>query len=382
MPKNKNAAIMDIGSSNITILAGEHGVNRIFNIKGKGVANYSGFSEGEFLEPEKLFQAVKRALKQTEDSIKSKIKKLYIGVPGEFTTTISKEATISFKNRRKVTEIDVQELYLSEILKDSSYTLINKKPAYYNLDDNRKVLQPIGHISSKLEGLLTFNYAENKFINTFKNIAENLNIYETEFISSVLAEANLLFEEKDKRVLFADIGYLTTSVSLYQGEGLLFLKSFSSGGGHIAADLMECLNIDFGAAEILKDQIRLNFEITEEDKYKITYNEKSFNVTMKTANEIVSARIEVIGEMIKRCLKQSPYDIPAYMPLYLTGGGLSYIRGATDILSGVLDRNIEIISPNTPQFCKPHLSSSIGVFDFALSKEEKEKKGFWSKLFR
>lgn len=382
MPKNKDAAILDIGSLKLTVLAGDYGVNRIFNIKGKGEALYGGFSDDEFLEPEKLLKAVKKAVTEAEENMKSRIKKLYIGVPGEFCTTVCKEASITFKNRRKVTDIDVEELFLSGQVKSGSYTLINRVPVYYNLDDNKKALSPVGLPSLKLGGLLSFNFAENKFINTFKNILENLNIYEYEFVSSVLAEAGLLFEDKEKQVLFADIGYLTSSVALCQGNGLLFLKSFSLGGAHISSDLMECLHISFPLAQKLKEDLKLNFEVDSEEIYKVTTKTETCDVSMQTANEIAVARIELIGKMIKRCIKESSLEIPSYYPLYITGGGISYIRGATDILSALLDRNVEIVAPQAPRLNKPQLSSSVGVLNFALGLAEKEKKGFFAKLFK
>ena len=69
MLKNKDVAILDIGSSKLTVLVGGHGINNIFNIKGKGEAFYSGFSDGEFLEPEKLADTIKRAINEAENNI-------------------------------------------------------------------------------------------------------------------------------------------------------------------------------------------------------------------------------------------------------------------------------------------------------------------------
>jgi cell division ATPase FtsA len=144
---------------------------------------------------------------------------------------------------------------------------------------------------------------------------------------------------------------------------------------------MECLNIPFVLAEKLKDEIKLNFEIEEDDKYKVTVNDESCEVSAATANEIARARIEYIGEMIKKCFKQCSFEVPSHLPLYITGGGLSLIRGAAEILSVSLDRNVEIISPQLAQLGKPYLSSSAGLLDFCLGIEEKEKKGFFSRLF-
>lgn len=48
MPKIKQAAILDIGSEKMTVLAGGHGINNTINIKGFGESLYSGFAGGEF----------------------------------------------------------------------------------------------------------------------------------------------------------------------------------------------------------------------------------------------------------------------------------------------------------------------------------------------
>ena len=62
----KDIAILDIGSSAITTLVGERGVNNTFRIKGKGSADYAGFSDGSFIEPEQLKKLVDK-VSQIED---------------------------------------------------------------------------------------------------------------------------------------------------------------------------------------------------------------------------------------------------------------------------------------------------------------------------
>ena len=45
----ESTAIIDIGSSTIVALVGEHGVNGTFRILGKGDVSYAGFQNSEFL---------------------------------------------------------------------------------------------------------------------------------------------------------------------------------------------------------------------------------------------------------------------------------------------------------------------------------------------
>ena len=57
--------------------------------------------------------------------------------------------------------------------------------------------------------------------------------------------------------------------------------------------------------------------------------------------------------------------------IYVTGGGINYIRGALNHIGERLSMNFESIMPDIPQFNKPIYSSSIGLLDNALSKRSK-----------
>ena len=76
------------------------------------------------------------------------------------------------------------------------------------------------------------------------------------------------------------------------------------------------------------------------------------------------------------------YVIPDDIPYSLTGGGISYMRGAKEILSNKLNRQIEVVAPRIPQMEVPGWSSSLGLLNLALSIQEPQKKGFFSKLFK
>ena len=41
-------AILDFGSSKITVLIGERGVNDTINVKGFGASKYAGFGNGDY----------------------------------------------------------------------------------------------------------------------------------------------------------------------------------------------------------------------------------------------------------------------------------------------------------------------------------------------
>ena len=63
-------------------------------------------------------------------------------------------------------------------------------------------------------------------------------------------------------------------------------------------------------------------------------------------------------------------ELPDYIPITLTGGGLNYIEGISDYFRRVFDRNVEMVSPKSLLYKKPDLSSSISLLNMAINLEK------------
>ncbi len=378
----EDVAILDFGSSRITILIGQRGINNTLSISGKGETEYAGFGEGEFFRPDQLGQAIAHAINLAETTAKAKITKLYIGVPGDFTLCVCKDTEITFNNKKhKITEADVTELHEqgNTFYRDPGLTLINIQPIYYALSNERRLIEPVGLVSGKLSGHISYLLAETRFVEFISGIMNSLGIEEFEFVSSVLAETLFLFDDirRDQYVVLIDVGYITTSVAVARGDGILSLHSFSLGGGNITADLAGYFKISFAEAEMLKRKVALTLLMGQDDMYEV-----SGKYPAALVNELVSYRIGIIAKTVKKCLDMCNYVIPDDIPYSLTGGGISYMRGAKEILSNKLNRQIEVVAPRIPQMEVPGWSSSLGLLNLALSIQEPQKKGFFSKLFK
>ncbi|MCI8413906.1 MAG: hypothetical protein HFE47_07455 [Clostridia bacterium] len=382
----QDVAILDFGSGKIDVLIGERGVNNTICISGMGECDYAGFADGEWLAPDQLGYAIGHAINNAETNSRTKIRHLYVGVPGEFTTVVCRDASISLTKKRKVTDADVDLLHAQGDIfeNDPDYTVINVGPVYYSLADERRLVQPVGMVSNKLSGHISYVLAENRFIHFIGKILEEIGIQEVEYVSSVLAEELLLFDEitRDQYVVLIDVGYITTSVAVGRGDGLLSLYNFSLGGGHITGDLAMAFGIPFSQAESLKRKVVLSLNASEADVYEIIDRDTHIPFPAKEVNEIVMERIKMIAATVEKCLSKCEYDYPDYIPYHLTGGGLSYLKGARDYLSKRLNKPVEIVAPTMPPFSRPHLSTSIGLMDMMLNQQPIiKKKGFFARLF-
>ncbi len=371
-----DVAILDVGSSSLTVMVGTRGVNNTFNIKAKGEADYAGFQNGEFLEPKDVKMAVGLALSNAEIEYGGKIDEIFVGVPSEFVSAVTKDIAVNFNRRRKITDNEIKALYKSgnTFKNNAAHTCINQSPVFFTLDDGRRVINPKGNMSSNLRGFVSYILAENNFIDFFENILGSFSVKCKGFISAALAEMLYLFEPsvRDRYALLVDCGYITTSVMLGRGDALLFLSSFSVGGGYITGDLAECLKISFSEAESLKRKVVLSWDAKENDTYDVAGREYISPYSAIATNQIVEDRVTMIANYITKSLSLCKYEFPEYIPVYVTGGGLNYLKGAKDVLSRKLGRKVEFIGPNLPHVTRPDYSSEIGLLNTALCFEEGE----------
>ena len=147
-------------------------------------------------------------------------------------------------------------------------------------------------------------------------------------------------------------------------------------------DLAECLNITYQEAEQLKRKIVLSLNPSVNDCYETNCAGVAKKLPIKMTNEIVMARLDMIASCLKKCITLYSQEVDDLLPIYLTGGGVSFIKGAKDYLSKCIGRNIELIAPPLPELNKPSYSSILGLLSYGIKEEQKNKRSFLAKLLK
>ena len=367
--KNAEVAVVDFGSSKIVVFVGKK-TSDGFLIVARGECKYAGFYEGEWLEPERLGDAVFYALRQAEQSWGRQIKDIFVGVPGEFTSVIVGEASNQYRFKKRITKDDVNDIYKKTDMfnTDKNFLPIGRSDIYFTLDEREDVADPIGKMANKIEGLISYCFASKVFTDAVSSILKRSGVAEWEFISSCLAQALFLIDQnvRDGYALLLDVGYITSNVMLVCGEGLVYLKSFSMGCGNISADLQQVMEITFAQAEELKSKINLKLEFDSSDNYVLN---GGLALKAEKANEVVRARIEEIADYFIKGLEICPYEIRRNTPVYVTGGGLTSVTGGVDYFAQYLDINVKNVLPAMPQVTKEYYTSAYGLLDIALKQK-------------
>ncbi len=362
--QKRQVAVFDIGSSKVTAIIAEKGINKTFVIKGRYSYEYDGFADGAFFDAEKL----KRILRSLAEIVKrNRIDTIFVGVPGEFTQVFVKDSQISFNKKKRIQPDDVDNLFEAAfVMSSSNYTLINRSAIVYELDDFRRLANPVGAVSQILKGKLSFVVCNNYFLEVVNSAIESAGIKHIECVSTALAEALYLVdpETRDRIAVIADVGYITTTLTVIQGDGLLFQSAFSYGGGYITAAITEKFSVDFSLAEKLKRKTSLSR--LSSTNYDVVDGDNGAYYPVEDIKSTIIESLDELCEQISNALENSGYKIPEYVPILVTGGGITYVRGAKEHISKRLGAYLEVVAPKVPLMDKPTESAILSLLDLAL----------------
>ena len=381
----KNIAVLDFGSSHISVMMGSLSLNDALNLKGYGEVSYAGFMDGEFLEPESLKEDVASVIAMAENNAQARITHLYVGVPAEFSEVVCKTAEMNFYTPHKITDEDIVDLYNTyQDFGNENFSVVSRSPIYFTLDDGERIIKAKGKTTEKFSGLISYTLCDNKFLEAVQAALSPLSIEHIEYFSEQLSESLFLVdpEERDACAVLIDCGFLSTSVSTIMGDGLLDLKSFSLGSGHMISDICQAFNVSPEQAEEIKRGISL-VEQDEDEVFEVTQEDgNTREISVSDVCEIVRYRVKQIGKTIKKCFELSDIELPEQAKIFITGGGIDYIDGAIGLLSEELGKEVCELVPPVSGLDKPHLSSTVSLLDMALKKNKQSIALFFIKLFK
>lgn len=363
--------VVEIGSSKLSCVVAQSGINGIYNIKAKATVEYAGFFEGEFIEKNMLEDAIKTLFDQIKATYKKPIDKIYVGVPAEFSqvTSAKEQITFRFKRAIKKSDIDMLRKEASNKISVDGMEVLSVNPICFVLDDNRNTNQPLKLKANKISAELSVILAQTEFIQTFNKIWTRIGIEQVEYLSEPFCEAMLVLEEEERErtCIVIDVGARSTSVAFVKGNGLSNLTSFSMGGSYITSDLSEACGINYNDARNLKKQIVLSLKGGDSDFYElVTLGGGVAKIPLNFANEVVCYRIETIAQTVNECIRLFAKEYVPYYPIYLCGAGLSKIKGGKDYFSRCIGRNISYGIPPIPALDKPENASMLGLVGMAL----------------
>lgn len=370
---NNNVIVIDVGSSKIIAVSGERGVNGTFAIDAFSELRYEGFSEGKFFDEGELKQTIINVLTAVCDSSRYKASEIFVGVPGSFIRIENRKFRLSFGRKKKITAKDKEDLLEAgkRKIEVAGYEAAHASGVYYSLDDNRKVADPVGCVSSSLGGLITYQLCENYFSELVRTAVAKVSKASVRFVYDGYVEGRFLLGDDavDAVKVIVDVGYITTNSTIFVGDGVIAKDSLDCGGGYITAALVEKYGLSPGAAERLKREISLGYVRGGQSKYVVEDDGDVKSYPVEEINETVKGVLDEIAGNVDEFLEENSGKVNVG-EIYLTGGGISYMRGAKEHLAGRFGQAVDVLVPAVPQYNKPVYASAISLLDFALAERK------------
>lgn len=386
--RNESVAILDIRSYEVTFFLGSKGVNDTFVFYGSHTEKYEGFATEGFFDTDSFRRAVVAAVTSVRQNYEGVIGEIYVSVPAPFVEVRTKGHTISFPSKRKITAQDVDALYesgLAELLAEGR--CIRRSDMYFTLGDNRKYFSAealYGVPTTLLKGALCYYFVSDAFYDATVSVLKDLGFEQPKLLPSSLAQSLYLLSEKRREgyAFLLDIGFVTSSVSVVYGNGIVHEKSFDCGLGTVLVSLIKELDIEYELAEeILYAANVSGGSVPKELTWTSEQGDKSFSV--QRINEIIKCALDVLCENVEtfftETYREKSIALTAVNPISITGEGIGGIAGATEHISGRLNRLTEIVAPDLPYYDKPTFSSRIAALSMALS--DRKKRSWFQRIF-
>ena len=367
----KSVAVLDVRSSEIALIVGERGINRTFVFKASKTEPYDGYQDGQFYDVKGLEEAISSALSAAEQICGERIREIFVGVPGEFTHVIPKEQNVGFPKKRRIVEKDLTALFESGEETLEGHRFIRAASMIYVTADNRRVIDPTGLSTTGLSGVISYFYCTEYFASTMEDIFKDKRIT-LRFLPTQLAMASYLIpsETRDEYALFLDAGFLSSTICVVLGGGILAQRTYWAGRGQIAVKLMERFNLPYNAAVALLSRANL-YAKGDADMMEFIFRGVSYDISVPvfidTVKEGLDELCECVGEFLEDC---SGRELD-YKPLYVSGEGICDLRGALEHLSKRMNRVCEQVTPDLPYYNKPAMSSRIALMDMAYEDHRK-----------
>ena len=362
----KDIAVLDVNSRLISAIVGSKRAQSVFGIKSLVEKQHQGYENGEWFDKDDTVDIAKSVLLDAMKSAESRTKKLFIGVPAEFVTVVTKEVGIRLDRQRRVIDDDIDYLLKKgDDFDTDKYLTINTSAIYYSVNGDEKIYSDVRDMEATgVDACVSYMLCERSFVKTFDEVASSLGFTDVRYVATCWAECMSLLEkeQRDSVYMLIDIGYLSSSVCIAKGEGILEMKSFSMGGAHICADIYEALDVPFDMAEEAKRLVDINLNYNDE---AVLVGDGENVVYAADACEIAKNRLDVFADVISDIFKEIEEDAPSYVPVYLTGEGVASMRGAKKYLSEQLGKNIEVVTPKLPGFVKPDDCSKASLLIMA-----------------
>ncbi len=345
---------IDIGTYHVKVViahGNEKNEKAFPKILGVGMAESRGLRHGYIVNLEDVVKSIRQALDEAEKRAQIKVKRAFISIGGIGLGSITSSSSVIISRAdSEITSLDikkVQEQCEKDIPTSASLNkkIIHSIPLQYKIDGKITLGKPEGMKGSKFEVKTLYIMCLEQHLNDIIQATEDAGVKVQDVMASPIAVSLITLTKSQKIAgcVLANIGAETVSIAVFENNTPISLEIFAIGSTDITNDIALGLKVTLEEAE----QIKIG---------AITGS----SYPRKKLEEIISARLSDIFELIEAHLKKVGRNGLLPAGIVITGGG-----------SGLT--NIEEMAETSLR-----LPARIGIVQLGLSEKQSFRDSTWA----
>lgn len=344
---------LDIGSTKVTVIAGDVGQDGQLQVVGFGSVESAGIRKGNVIDIENTVHAIEAAIEKAEQMSGREIEGGYVGITGLTVSSLNNRGVVAVSaSDQEIMPEDVERVLQAArvIALPHDRRIIHVIPRQYLVDGNENILDPVGMIGSRLEVETHIVTIVNAALQNIIKCCERAGFQPWELVLNGYAsgEAVLYAAEKELGVVVVDIGGGTTDIALFDQGTLWYTAVLPIGGDYITSDLAVGLRTPLTQAEIIKKEHGGTLPALTSDNEFVDVpsvgGRDTFRVSKKMIASIIEPRVQEIIGLVKNKLDSSGY--PGLLPggIVLTGGS-ALTQGVAELAVNLFEKPVRVGYP-------------------------------------
>lgn len=365
-------ASIDIGTYSIKFVVGEYFEHKFYVLASHSVRS-KGVKKGLIIEPNLVVEAIQDGMKEINEMLGIKIKKVLVNVPDYNVEFTSVHGTVEIEEER-VTSSDI-----TKVIKDSiynrlkeNYELVTMLPVQYTIDGDLRTCKPIGKNGQKLEidGIMVSTPK--------KNIYSVLSVLEgsgLEVVDIAINGLSSYYEVHDAKLDKMDgavinLGHETTTVSIFEEGQLIKNETLQIGGINVEKDLAYVFGVSVFDGRTLKEKFASSHkrfcQLNEIYEIKNTIGEKIKLNQLEVSEVTMSRMVEILNLAKKQIRLLSPNEIN----YIIITGGLTEIKSFKNLAYEIFGKDVIIYTVTTLGCRDNKYVNAIGMIKYFIDKME------------
>lgn len=391
MPKaHKYIAALDIGTTEVRLIAGETTESGKMEIIGIGRAESRGVRKGVVVNIEATVDAIKRAVEEAEMMCGLPIDQVYVGLGGIQVQGLNSRGVIAISRRnREINEDDVYRVIdqARAISVPTDREIIDVLPQEFTVDGQDGIGNPIGFLGIRLEASV---HVVTSPITARQNVITSVNrsgmiVTDTVVNHVAVAEATLTPDEKEFGAAIIDIGSDISNLTIVYRDAVRHTAVFPIGGSHFTNDIAVGLRTPVPEAERIKriEGCALAAIMADQERNQVVEvpsvgGRQPRVLSRQILCEILQPRAEEIFSHALEEIRRAGFERQVLSSVVLVGGG-SMLDGIVDMAEQVLDLPArsgvpDFIGGLSGEVASPANATVVGVMLYGYHKQMNLKK--------